>query len=119
MWAGGVLGTGLEPSPLKLQLQPRVQEIILESKANHDGEDLSHSDYAGARGPPRRWLTLASQSTAALSVRGRSSVRPVRCCDSTRAHTRGAVCMHRRTPRPQQRRTVRCAHLAAQVGCGR
>jgi hypothetical protein len=46
--AEGILGSGLDPSPLKLQLQPRVQEIILESKANHDGEDLSNQDLAGA-----------------------------------------------------------------------
>jgi len=41
-------GNGLEPSPLNLVLKERAQEIILESKANHDFDDLSHQDLTGA-----------------------------------------------------------------------
>jgi len=40
--------SGLEPSPLNLKLKPRIQEIILESKAAHDGEDFTNEDLTGA-----------------------------------------------------------------------
>eukprot|EP00854_Cymbomonas_tetramitiformis_P005374 gene5374-6521_t len=39
---------GLDPSPLGLELKERTQEIILESNAEHDGEDWSHEDLTGA-----------------------------------------------------------------------
>ena len=39
--------TGLDPSPLNLKLKPRIQEIILESKASHDGEDFTNEDLTG------------------------------------------------------------------------
>lgn len=49
-WAGPneVPGSGLEPSPLNLVLKERVQEIIIESKADLAGVDLSHQDLTGA-----------------------------------------------------------------------
>eukprot|EP00242_Pyramimonas_sp_CCMP2087_P005573 CAMPEP_0198212614 /NCGR_PEP_ID=MMETSP1445-20131203/26825_1 /TAXON_ID=36898 /ORGANISM="Pyramimonas sp., Strain CCMP2087" /LENGTH=200 /DNA_ID=CAMNT_0043887109 /DNA_START=293 /DNA_END=895 /DNA_ORIENTATION=- len=42
------LTSGLEPSALNLQLKPRIQEIIMESKADHDGEDFTNEDLTGA-----------------------------------------------------------------------
>eukprot|EP00238_Polyblepharides_amylifera_P011524 CAMPEP_0196580832 /NCGR_PEP_ID=MMETSP1081-20130531/30904_1 /TAXON_ID=36882 /ORGANISM="Pyramimonas amylifera, Strain CCMP720" /LENGTH=186 /DNA_ID=CAMNT_0041900833 /DNA_START=354 /DNA_END=914 /DNA_ORIENTATION=- len=46
--AGLFSGSGLGPSELNLTLKPRVQEFILESKADHDKEDYSHEDLVGA-----------------------------------------------------------------------
>merc|ERR1711966_14513 len=43
-----VPGSGLEPSPLNLTLKDRVQEIIIESKADLAKVDLSHQDLTGA-----------------------------------------------------------------------
>ena len=36
------------PSIMKLKLNPRTQEVILETKAEHANEDLSHEDFVGA-----------------------------------------------------------------------
>ena len=37
-----------EPSIMKLELKPRTQEVILETKAEHINEDFSHEDLVGA-----------------------------------------------------------------------
>lgn len=42
------LGSGLDASPLNLTLKTRIQEIILESKADLAKVDLSHEDLTGA-----------------------------------------------------------------------
>ena len=44
----GLLDDGLEPSIMGLKLQPRTQEVILESKSYHINENFSHQDLQGA-----------------------------------------------------------------------
>lgn len=42
------LGSGMDSSPLNLTLKERVQEVIIESKADLQRVDLSHQDLTGA-----------------------------------------------------------------------